>query len=139
MYFPRGMAVICPNPLRPRASGFLNLEPKPVSGPTRPVTRAEPFRDDSLQAHPAGVLKRQVRIEEAALYAVYNARIAYLVSYPELAATLRNAQTAWLHFRDANCAYIQAVDQANAEESFQDCVLRSTVSRRLELRWSVGD
>jgi uncharacterized protein YecT (DUF1311 family) len=84
-------------------------------------------------------LKRQVRSEEAALDAVYDARIAYLGSFPELAATLRNAQTAWLHFRDANCAYIQAVERANAEESFQDCVLRSTVSRRVELRWSVGD
>jgi uncharacterized protein YecT (DUF1311 family) len=84
-------------------------------------------------------LKRQVRSEEAALDAVYNARIAYLGSFPELAATLRNAQTAWLHFRDANCAYIQAVERANADESFQDCVLRSTVSRRVELRWSVGD
>jgi phosphoglycolate phosphatase-like HAD superfamily hydrolase len=37
-------------------------------------------------------LKRQVRSEEAALDAVYNARIAYLGSFPELAATLRNAQ-----------------------------------------------
>jgi uncharacterized protein YecT (DUF1311 family) len=84
-------------------------------------------------------LKRQVRSEEAALNAVYNARIAYLVSFPELAATLRNAQTAWLYFRDANCAYIRAVERANADESFQDCVLRSAVSRRVELRWSVGD
>jgi uncharacterized protein YecT (DUF1311 family) len=84
-------------------------------------------------------LKRQVRSEEAALDAVYNARIAYLGSLSELAATLRNAQTAWLHFRDANCAYIRAVERAHADESFQDCVLRSTVSRRVELRWSVGD
>ena len=84
-------------------------------------------------------LKRQVRSEEAALDSVYKARISYLGSFPELAATLQNAQTAWLHFRDANCAYIRAVERANADESFQDCVLRSTVSRRVELRWSVGD
>jgi uncharacterized protein YecT (DUF1311 family) len=84
-------------------------------------------------------LKQQVRSEEAALDAVYNARIAYLGSLSELAATLRNAQTAWLHFRDANCAYIRAVERAHADESFQDCVLRSTVSRKVELRWSVGD
>jgi hypothetical protein len=73
------------------------------------------------------------------LDSVYKARISYLGSFPELAATLQNAQTAWLHFRDANCAYIRAVERANADESFQDCVLRSTVSRRVELRWSVGD
>ena len=84
-------------------------------------------------------LKRQVRSEETALDSVYKARISYLGSFPELAATLQNAQTAWLHFRDANCAYIRAVERANADESFQDCVLRSTVSRRVELRWSVGD
>jgi uncharacterized protein YecT (DUF1311 family) len=84
-------------------------------------------------------LKRQVRSEETALDSVYKARISYLGSFPELAATLQNAQTAWLHFRDANCAYIRAVERANAHESFQDCVLRSTVSRRVELRWSVGD
>ena len=37
-------------------------------------------------------LKRQVRSEETALDSVYKARISYLGSFPELAATLQNAQ-----------------------------------------------
>jgi uncharacterized protein YecT (DUF1311 family) len=85
-------------------------------------------------------LKRQVRREGAALDAVYSARISYLESSPELAAMLQNAQTAWLQFRDANCAYIRAVARASrGDESFQNCVLRTTIYRRVHLHWSVGD
>jgi uncharacterized protein YecT (DUF1311 family) len=85
-------------------------------------------------------LKRQVRSEEAALDAVYSARISYLESSPELAAMLQNAQTAWLQFRDANCTYLRSVARAgHADESFQNCVLRTTIYRRVHLRWSVGD
>ena len=86
-------------------------------------------------------LQRQVRSQQDALEAVYGARMSYLGSYsPELAASLQNAQEAWLHFREANCGFVRSTARANyADEAFQNCVLRTTIYRRVHLRWLIGD
>jgi uncharacterized protein YecT (DUF1311 family) len=85
-------------------------------------------------------LKQHARSQEDALAAVFIARMSYLEASPELAATLQKAQTAWVQFRDANCAYIRSIARPSyADEAFQNCVLRTTIYRRVHLRWSVGD
>ena len=85
-------------------------------------------------------LRRHSRSQEDALTAVFDARMSYLEASPELAAAQQNAQTAWVQFREANCAYIRATARPNyADEAFQNCVLRTTIYRRVHLRWSVGD
>jgi uncharacterized protein YecT (DUF1311 family) len=88
-----------------------------------------------------GCLQRQVRSQQDALEAVYNARMSYVGSYSsELAASLQNAQEAWLHFREANCGFIRSAARTNyADEAFQNCVLRTTIYRRVNLHWLVGD
>jgi uncharacterized protein YecT (DUF1311 family) len=88
-----------------------------------------------------GCLQRQVRSQQDALEAVYGARMSYLGSYsPELAASLQNAQEAWLHFREANCEFVRSTARANyVDEAFQNCVLRATIYRRVHLRWLIGD
>lgn len=73
------------------------------------------------------------------LDAVYRARISYLAS-PDQASRLRTAQKAWLQFRDEDCEFIRSVAPRRSEdESFYDCVLKTTIDRRVELRRSVGD
>jgi uncharacterized protein YecT (DUF1311 family) len=85
-------------------------------------------------------VKRRARQQEDALTAVFSARMSYLEASPELAGTLQKAQTAWVQFRDANCAYIQSIARPSyADEAFQNCLLRTTIYRRVHLRWSVGD
>jgi uncharacterized protein YecT (DUF1311 family) len=85
-------------------------------------------------------LKQRVRTQENALEAIYSARMSYLESSPELATSLQNAQTVWLQYRDANCAFVKLAARAGqADESFQNCLLRTTIYRRLHLRWSIGD
>lgn len=86
-------------------------------------------------------LQRQVRSQQDALDALYSARISYLRSAsPELAASLQNAQEAWLHFREANCGFVRSSARANyADEAFQNCLLRTTIYRRVNLRWLIGD
>jgi uncharacterized protein YecT (DUF1311 family) len=86
-------------------------------------------------------LQRQVRSQKDALDAMYDARMSYLGSHSlELAASLQNAQTAWLQYRDANCALIRSLARASyADEAFQNCLLRTTIYQRVHLRWLVGD
>jgi uncharacterized protein YecT (DUF1311 family) len=85
-------------------------------------------------------LRLQVRREGETLDAVYRARISYLASSPDQASRLRTAQKAWLQFRDENCEFIRSVaPRRSADESFYDCVLKTTIDRRVELRRSVGD
>ena len=77
-------------------------------------------------------LQRQVRSQKDALDAVYDARMSYLGSHsPELAASLQNAQAAWLQFRDANCAFVRGqvrrlLDIFTGTASFESCALRPT-------------
>ena len=69
----------------------------------------------------------------------FSARMSYLETSPELAATLQKAQTAWVQFRDANCAYLRSIARPSyADEAFQNCVLRTTIYRRVHLHWSVA-
>jgi uncharacterized protein YecT (DUF1311 family) len=85
-------------------------------------------------------LKRHVRSQEEALAAVFAARMSYLEASPALAAALQKAETAWVQFRDANCAYIRSIARPGyADEAFQNCLLRTTIYRRVHVRWSVGD
>ena len=86
-------------------------------------------------------LQRQARSQQDILEAVYSARMSYLRSNaPELAASLQSAQEAWLHFREANCGFVRSSARANnADEAFQNCVLRTTIYRRVNLRWLIGD
>jgi uncharacterized protein YecT (DUF1311 family) len=86
-------------------------------------------------------LQRQARNQQDILEAVYSARMSYLRSNaPELAASLQSAQEAWLHFREANCGFVRSSARANnADEAFQNCVLRTTIYRRINLRWLIGD
>jgi hypothetical protein len=63
-------------------------------------------------------VKRRARQQEDALTAVFSARMSYLEASPELAA-MQKAQTAWVQFRDANCAYIQSIARPSyADEAF---------------------
>ena len=85
-------------------------------------------------------LKQLVRSESASLDAVYAGTIAYLKSSPSQTARLRQSQRSWLQFQDANCVFAKAVAaKDNLEEVYFDCVLRSTIDRRVELRSLVGD
>jgi uncharacterized protein YecT (DUF1311 family) len=85
-------------------------------------------------------LTRHARNQEETLDAVFGARMSYLEASPEVATMLRKAQTAWVQFRDANCAYTRAIARPSyAEEALQNCLLRTTIYRRVHLRWSVGD
>ena len=85
-------------------------------------------------------LKQLVRSESASLDAVYSGTIAYSKSSPNQTAKLRQSQRAWLQFQDANCGFAKAVAPKDlAEEWFFDCVLKSTIDRRVELRSLVGD
>jgi uncharacterized protein YecT (DUF1311 family) len=66
--------------------------------------------------------------------------MSYLETSPELAATLQKAQTAWVQFRDANCAYSdQLHDQATRMKLFRIADWGTTIYRRVHLHWSVGD
>jgi len=86
-------------------------------------------------------LKRRVSVQEDALQTIYDARMSYLSSYsPELAESLQKAQTAWLQFREANCGFFRSVAQASyADEALLNCVLRTTIYRKVNLRWLIGD
>jgi uncharacterized protein YecT (DUF1311 family) len=86
-------------------------------------------------------LQRKARIQQDSLEAVYSARMSYLRSNaPELAASLQSAQEAWLNFREANCGFVRSAARANhPDEAFQNCVLRTTIHRRINLRWLIGD
>ena len=85
-------------------------------------------------------LKQLVRSEFATLDAVYNGTISYLKSSAAQTATLRQAQHAWLQFQAANCGFARVVaPRSSAEEFYLDCILRSTIDRRVELRSLVGD
>jgi uncharacterized protein YecT (DUF1311 family) len=86
-------------------------------------------------------LQRQARSQQDILEAVYSARMSYPRSNaPELAASLQTAQEAWLHFSEANCGFVRSSARANnADEAFQNCVLRTTIYRRINLRWLIGD
>jgi uncharacterized protein YecT (DUF1311 family) len=65
--------------------------------------------------------------------------MSYLQSMPSQADRLRQSQRSWLQFQTANCEFAKVVAGENADSSYYDCVLRSTIDRRVELRSLVGD
>lgn len=85
-------------------------------------------------------LKQQLRSESRTLAGAYRGTISFLKSSSDQTAKLRNAQNAWMKFRDENCAFARSVAPASeADEFFYDCLLRATIDRRVELRSLVGD
>lgn len=85
-------------------------------------------------------LEQLVRSESASLDAVYSGTILYLKSSSSQTAKLRQSQQSWLQFQVANCGFAKAVaPKDNEDEFYFDCVLRSTIDRRVELRSLVGD
>lgn len=85
-------------------------------------------------------LKQQYRSESETLAGAYSATMSFLKSSSDRTAKVRNAQSAWTKFRDANCAFARAVaPQDQADEFYYDCLLRATIDRRVELRSLVGD
>ena len=84
-------------------------------------------------------LKQKAISERNALVGVYRSTLSSLPS-AEQAVPLRKAQRAWLDYRDANCAFVKTVaPQEQAEAFFYDCLLKTTIDRRAELRSLVGD
>ncbi len=84
-------------------------------------------------------LKQLLGKESASLDGAYAGSLAYLKSSPGKLALLRQSQRAWLQFQESNCAFARAVAGDSGEEFFFDCMLRSTIERRVELRSLVGD
>ncbi len=85
-------------------------------------------------------LKQQLRRESETLAGAVNGTAAFLKASPEQTAKFRGAQAAWSKFRDDNCAFARAVaPKSDAELFFNDCLLRATIERRVELRSLVGD
>lgn len=87
-----------------------------------------------------GCLKQQLRRENETLAGAYSGTIAFLKREPNQLAKLRNAQSAWVKFRDDNCVFARAVaPRSDTDAFFYDCLLRATIDRRVELRSLVGD
>jgi uncharacterized protein YecT (DUF1311 family) len=91
-------------------------------------------------------LKEHVRSEAAQLDAVYKGTIDFLKSAPDELAKLRQSQREWLKFQKANCEFARAVapkdipfSEGSPDEFYFDCVLKSTIDRRVEFRSLVGD
>jgi uncharacterized protein YecT (DUF1311 family) len=85
-------------------------------------------------------LKQQLRSESETLAGAYSATASFLKSSSDQTAKLRNAQNAWIKFRDENCAFARSVaPKGSADEFSYDCLLRATIDRRVELRSLVGD
>jgi uncharacterized protein YecT (DUF1311 family) len=85
-------------------------------------------------------LKQQYNSAGKTLTAAYDGTVSALKSFPGRAARLRDSQAAWLKFRDENCAFAKAVaPKSDAEAFLYDCLLRTTIERRVELRSLVGD
>jgi uncharacterized protein YecT (DUF1311 family) len=85
-------------------------------------------------------LKQQLRGESETLAGAYSATVSFLKSSPDPMAKLRNGQSAWIKFRDENCAFARSVaPKDDADEFYYDCILRATIDRRVELRSLVGD
>ena len=57
----------------------------------------------------------------------FSARMSYLETSPELAATLQKAQTAWVQFR--NCAYLRPIARPTTRMMLFKCVLGYDLSK----------
>jgi uncharacterized protein YecT (DUF1311 family) len=85
-------------------------------------------------------LERETHIQDAALNEIYRGAVGYLKGSPAKISRLQETQRAWLHYREANCAFARSIaPPENSAEFFYDCVLRSIVERQAELRNFVAD
>jgi uncharacterized protein YecT (DUF1311 family) len=84
-------------------------------------------------------LKQLLSSEAATLNAVYAGTLGYLKSSASQSGKLRQSQRDWLKFQVSNCSFTKAVSGPSSDESYFDCMLRSTIDRRVELRSLVGD
>ena len=83
-------------------------------------------------------LKGKVSRERDALAAAYRSTLSSLHAAEQ--TRLRSAQRAWVDYRDQNCVFAKMVaPKAQADESYYDCLLKTTIDRRVELRSLVGD
>jgi uncharacterized protein YecT (DUF1311 family) len=85
-------------------------------------------------------LKQQLRTEDGALNSAYTSSRSILKSSPRDLIKLRDAQRAWLQFRDKNCEFAKLVaPKGHGDEFLYDCLLALTIERRTELRSLIGD
>lgn len=92
-------------------------------------------REDRGQIYDCLRAEHQARDRE--MSGVYNALIPALQSFePEAVPKLRQAQRAWIAFRDADCRLAQYRDLGGREELIYqaECLILRTKSRRDELR-----
>ncbi|WP_076998268.1 lysozyme inhibitor LprI family protein [Variovorax sp. KK3] len=74
----------------------------------------------------------EVQRQDAKLNAAYKALMSSVV--PARQTQLRDAQRAWIKYRDANCAFYLDPDGGTlARVEANDCVLTSTAARAAEL------
>lgn len=88
--------------------------------------------DGQTTAGTVGCIAGELKIQDAALNAAYR-RLAAGMN-PRQQAGLRNAQRAWIAFRDADCASRQDWEWGSMSTVAANfCVLRRTVERTIEL------
>ncbi len=88
--------------------------------------------DGQTTAGTVGCIAEELKIQDAALNAAYR-RLAAGMN-PRQQAGLRNAQRAWIAFRDADCASRQDWEWGSMSTVAANfCVLRRTVERTIEL------
>lgn len=88
--------------------------------------------DGQTTAGTVGCIAGELKIQDAALNAAYRRLAAGMNSRQQ--AGLRNAQRAWIAFRDADCASRQDWEWGSMSTVAANfCVLRRTVERTIEL------
>jgi len=88
--------------------------------------------DGQTTAGTVGCIAEELKVQDAALNAAYRQLTAGM--NPRQQAGLRNAQRAWIAFRDADCASRQDWEWGSMSTVAANfCVLRRTVERTIEL------
>ncbi len=88
--------------------------------------------DGQTTAGTVGCVAAELTIQDAALNAAYRALAAGMNARQQ--AGLRNAQRAWIAFRDADCASRQDWEWGSMSTVAANfCILRRTVERTIEL------
>lgn len=88
--------------------------------------------DGQTTAGTVGCVAEELKVQDAALNAAYRTLTAGMNARQQ--AGLRNAQRAWIAFRDADCASRQDWEWGSMSTVAANfCVLRRTVERTIEL------
>lgn len=88
--------------------------------------------DGQTTAGTVGCIAEELKVQDAALNVAYRQLTAGM--NPRQQAGLRNAQRAWIAFRDADCASRQDWEWGSMSTVAANfCVLRRTVERTIEL------